>query len=188
MSLRIIAGRHRGRRIEAPKGLATRPTSDRAREALFSMLEQGEPPLRGSRFLDVFAGSGAAGLEAVSRGAAQALLIDQAAAAIAAATANIAALGEGERVRAERANACRLPPAPQPFDIVFLDPPYNSGLLAPALEGLAQGGWLAPHVRLVGEVSAREPFAPPPGFLIEDERTYGAARFILLRWSPPAGG
>ena len=157
MSLRIVAGRHRGRRIEAPAGLATRPTSDRAREALFGILEHGPPPLRGSRFLDLFAGSGAAGLEALSRGAAQALCIDQASAAVAAIERNIQTLGEGGQVT--RAARRRLPAAAgsAPFDIVFLDPPYGSGLLAPALASLAAGGWLAPGARIVAEVAAREP-------------------------------
>jgi 16S rRNA (guanine966-N2)-methyltransferase len=179
--LRVIAGRHRGRRIEAPEGLATRPTSERAREALFGILEHGEPPLRGSRFLDLFAGSGAAGLEALSRGAAEVLCVDQASAAVAAIRANIEALGEAERAAVLRADACRLGPAPHPFDIVFLDPPYGSGLLAPALASLADQGWLAPGARIAGEVTAREPFAPVAGFVVEDDRRYGAARLLFLR-------
>lgn len=188
MSLRIIAGRHRGRRIVAPAGLATRPTSDRAREALFAMLEDGEPPLRGARFLDLFAGSGAAGLEALSRGAAEAMLIDQAGAALAAIDANIAALGETARCRALRADACRLGPAPAPFDIVFLDPPYGSGLLSPTLIRLRQQGWLRPGTRIVGELAAREPFVTPEGFMAEEERRYGAARLIFLRPLLPRAG
>jgi len=181
VSLRIIAGRHRGRRLRAPEGLATRPTSDRAREALFGILEHGLPPLRGSRFLDLFAGSGAAGLEALSRGAVEALLIDQAIAAIAAIGANVAALGEEARARVLRADACRLGQAPGTFDIVFLDPPYGSGLLAPALASLADQGWLAPGARIAGEVAARERFVPVAGFAVEDDRNYGAARLLFLR-------
>lgn len=184
MSLRIIAGRHRGRRIEAPKGLATRPTGDRAREALFSMLEAGTPPLRGARFLDLFAGSGAAGLEALSRGAAEAWLIDRHDAALAAIRANIRTLGEADRARTLRADACRLGPAPYPFDIAFLDPPYNSGLLPLVLVRLRQQGWLSPQARIVGELAAREPFAAPESFAVEDERRYGATRFVFLRWIP----
>ena len=181
MSLRIIAGRHRGRRVEAPQGLATRPTSERAREALFGILEHGEPPLRGSRFLDLFAGSGAAALEALSRGAAEALCVDQASAAVAAIRANVEALGEADRAAVLRADACRLGPAPHPFDIVFLDPPYGSGLLAPALASLADQGWLAPGARIAGEVAARERFVPVAGFVVEDDRNYGAARLLFLR-------
>lgn len=181
MSLRIIAGRHRGRRIEAPVGLATRPTSDRAREALFSILEHGEPPLRGARFLDLFSGSGAAALEAVSRGAAAAHCIDQASAAIAAIGRNVAALGEVERVAIQRADACRLGAAPEPFDIAFLDPPYGSGLAIPTLAALVEHGWLGPAARIVVEITQREELLAPPGLMVEDERRYGAARFVFLR-------
>ncbi|MEK0082138.1 16S rRNA (guanine(966)-N(2))-methyltransferase RsmD [Benzoatithermus flavus] len=187
MSLRIIAGRHRGRRIETPKGLATRPTSERAREALFNILEHGSPPLRGSRFLDLFAGSGAAGLEALSRGAVEALMIDQANAAVTTIRANIEVLGERERAKVLRADACRLGAAPHPFDIAFLDPPYGSGLLVPALEGLLTQGWLASEAAIVAEVAAREPVTPPPGFVILDERRYGAARFVFLRTTAESG-
>ena len=180
MSLRIIAGRHRGRRIETPVGLATRPTSDRAREALFSILEHGAPPLRGARFLDLFSGSGAAALEAVSRGAATAHCIDQASAAVAVIRQNLAALGEGERITVQRADACRLGVAPHRFDIAFLDPPYGSGLAAPTLLALLERGWLAPGARIAVEIAQREALQPPPGLLVEDERRYGAARFLLL--------
>lgn len=185
MSLRIIAGRLGGRRIETPEGLATRPTSERAREALFAMLEHGPPPLRGSRFLDLFSGSGAAGLEASSRGAAKVLCVDQASAAVASIGRNIVALGETERVTVLRADACRLGPAPHGFDIVFLDPPYGSGLLPPALESLASQGWLARGARIVAEVATRER-APieAAGFHVEYERAHGAARLIFLRQSP----
>jgi 16S rRNA (guanine966-N2)-methyltransferase len=181
VSLRLIAGRHRGRRITTPEGLATRPTSERAREALFGVLERGSPPLRGSRFLDLFAGSGAAALEAISRGATEALCIDQATAAMAAIRANVEALGEGGSVAVLRADACRLGPASAPFDIAFLDPPYGSGLLAPALASLAAGGWLAPGAQIVAEVAVRDRLDAPAGFRLEDERAYGAARLLFLR-------
>ena len=181
MSLRIIGGRHRGRRLVAPSGLAVRPTGERAREALFSILEHGSPPLRGSRFLDLFAGSGAVGLEALSRGATEVLLLDQAGSAIEAITANLETLGETGRARVLRADACRLGPAPHPFDIAFLDPPYGSGLLAPALHRLLTGGWLTADARIVGEIASREILPAVPGLLVEEERRYGAARFVFLR-------
>jgi 16S rRNA (guanine966-N2)-methyltransferase len=183
VSLRIIAGRHRGRRIEAPVGLATRPTSDRAREALFGILEHGVPPLRGCRFLDLFAGSGAAALEAVSRGAASALCIDKASVAVAVIRSNATALGEGETVSVQRADACRLGSAPGQFDIAFLDPPYGSGLALPTLVALLDHHWLVPDARVVVEIAQRERLDPPPGLDAEDERRYGAARFMLLRAS-----
>lgn len=187
MSLRIIAGLHRGRRIVAPAGLATRPTSDRAREALFGMLEHGDPPLRGCRFLDLFSGSGAAALEAVSRGAVESLCIDQASAAVAAIKANIETLGEAARVTVLRADVSRLGQASKPFDIVFLDPPYGSGFAAPALANVAAGGWLAAGALVVVEVATRDRFETPLGWVLDDDRRYGTARLLFLRPEPGQG-
>lgn len=182
--MRIVAGRHRGRKLLAPEGDAVRPTHDRAREALFSILEHGEPPLVGSRFLDLFAGTGANGLEAVSRGAASAMLVERDDAALRAMAANRAALGEERGVGILRADATRLPRATQAYDIAFLDPPWGSGLHAAALASLLAGGWLAGNARVVCELSPRETLEPPAGLAIEDERRYGKARFVFLR---PAG-
>jgi 16S rRNA (guanine966-N2)-methyltransferase len=179
--VRIIAGRHRGRRLVAPAGLAVRPTGDRAREALFAILEHGEPPLLGARFLDLFAGTGAIGLEAISRGAAMALLVEQDAAALRAAAANRDRLGEERTVAILRADASRLGRATQPFDIVFLDPPYGGGLAEPTLAALLAGGWLARGARVICELAANEPLAPPDGLALEDERRYGRTRFAFLR-------
>lgn len=181
--MRIIAGRHRGRRLRAPPGLATRPTHDRAREALFSILTHGEPPLAGARFLDLFAGSGAVGLEAASRGAAAVMLVERDPDALATATANRDALGEQRTVAVMRGDASRLGRAAQPFDIAFLDPPYGSGLHGPALEALLAGGWLAPGARVVCEIGPGETITPPPALVVEDERRYGKSRFVLLRRS-----
>lgn len=185
--MRIIAGRHRGRRIQAPPGLGTRPTSDRAREALMGILEHGEPPLAGARFLDLFAGAGAVGLEAASRGASDVLLVENDPAAIAVIRKNIEHLGEKGRVRLLIADASRLGAATTPFDLVFFDPPWRSGLAGPALEALRDGGWLAPGGRVVVELAAAEPFEPPAGFELEQERRYGRTRFVFLRPSaaPP---
>jgi 16S rRNA (guanine966-N2)-methyltransferase len=182
--MRIIAGRHRGRRLAVPDGLDVRPTSDRAREALMSILEHGEPPLVGARFLDLFAGSGAVGLEARSRGAAEVLLVEQAREAQAAIRANIAALGEGEAVTLRAGHVARLGPAHEPFDIVFLDPPYGSGLAGPALTGLIAGGWVASGARIVVELAAGEPFVLCAGLELESERRYGRGRFVFLRCEP----
>lgn len=186
--MRIIAGRHRGRRLEAPPGLATRPTSDRAREALMGILEYGTPPLAGCRFLDLFAGTGAVGLEAASRGAEAVLLVENDPAAVAAIRKNIEHLGEAGRVRLLIADASRLGPAREPFDIAFLDPPWRSGLARPALEALLTGGWIAREGRVVVELPAAEPFDPPEGLAVEQERRYGRTRFLFLRpvaTSPP---
>lgn len=179
--MRIVAGRHRGRRLSAPEGDGVRPTHDRAREALFNILEHGTPPLAGSRFLDLFAGTGANGLEAVSRGAASAMLVERDEAALRAMAANRTALGEERTVGILRADATRLPSATQRYDIAFLDPPWGSGLHGAALGSLLAGGWLAPGGRVVCELSPREVLEPPPGLVAEDERRYGKARFVFLR-------
>lgn len=182
--MRIVAGRHRGRRLAAPPGLDIRPTSDRAREALFNILERGEPPVRGSRFVDLFAGTGAVALEALSRGAAHALLVENAPPALAALRANLAAARETGRAGVLAADAARLgrPPPGAPFDLAVLDPPYGQGLLPPALRRLVEGGWLTPGARVVCELGAGEaPGELPAALEREDERRYGAARLVFLR-------
>jgi 16S rRNA (guanine966-N2)-methyltransferase len=178
--MRVIAGQFRGRRLLSPADEAIRPTSDRAREALFDILEHGEPPVRGARFLDLFCGTGAVGIEACSRGAAAVLLIENDAEALRLTRANLASIGKPPHVRLMTADAARLGPAAQPFDLVFLDPPYRSGLAPPALAGL-RAGWLVPGARIVVELAAKEPFELPDGFAAEQERRYGAARFVFLR-------
>jgi 16S rRNA (guanine966-N2)-methyltransferase len=178
---RIIAGRHRGRRLEVPKGTAVRPTAERLREALFSILEHRTPRLAGARFLDLFAGSGAVGLEALSRGAGALVAVEVERAAATALRHNLEKLGEGARGRLVVGDATRLPPAAERFDIVYLDPPYGSGLAAAALQSLAAGGWLAADALLVVELAERERFDPPAGFALAEERRYGAGRIMLLR-------
>lgn len=179
--MRIIAGRHRGRQLRAPAGRELRPTSDRAREALFNVLDHGEPPIQGSRFLDLFAGTGAVGLEAFSRGAAEVLLVDNGAEALSLIRANLARLKEPAGVKLRAADAAHLGPAPGPFDLVFLDPPYRCDLAAPALMSLRRG-WLADHARVVVELPARDDLALPEGYELERERRYGTARFVFARW------
>jgi 16S rRNA (guanine966-N2)-methyltransferase len=178
--MRVIAGQFRGRRLVSPQGAAIRPTSDRAREALFDILEHGDPPVRGARFLDLFCGTAAVGIEACSRGAADALLIESDPEALRLARANLARIGTPPHVRLMAGDAARLGAAPQRFDLVFLDPPYRSGLALPALAGL-RGGWLTPGARIVVELAAKEPLELSDGFGIEQERRYGAARFVFLR-------
>jgi 16S rRNA (guanine966-N2)-methyltransferase len=178
--MRVIAGQFRGRRLLSPVGEAIRPTADRAREALFDILEHGEPPVRGARFLDLFCGTGAVGIEACSRGAAEVLLIESDPGALRLAKANLARIGAPPHVRLMAGDAARLGAAPQRFDLVFLDPPYRSGLALPALAGL-RGGWLAPGARIVVELPAKETLEAGDGFIVEQERRYGAARFAFLR-------
>jgi 16S rRNA (guanine966-N2)-methyltransferase len=181
--VRIVGGRHRGRALEAPPGDAVRPTSDRAREALFDILGHGAlaAPFRDAAVLDAFAGTGALGLEALSRGAAAAFFLETDRAALAALRRNIAALGETARARVLAADATRPRSAPAAVAVAFLDPPYRSGLAAPALAALAAAGWLAPGAIASVELAAKEEFAPPAGFERLDERRYGAARIVLLR-------
>jgi 16S rRNA (guanine966-N2)-methyltransferase len=178
--MRIIAGSWRGRPLLSPQDRAIRPTGERAREALFGILEHGLPPVRGARFLDLFCGSGAVGLEAASRGAAEVLLVERDRAALALARANLVRLGAPPDVRLLAADAARLGPARDTYDLAFLDPPYRSGLATPALAGLL-AGWLAPAARIIVEVAAKDALEVPEGYALEQERRYGAARFVFLR-------
>jgi 16S rRNA (guanine966-N2)-methyltransferase len=179
--MRIIAGELRGRRLRAPKGEAIRPTSDRAREALFNILEHGAPTVRGARFLDLFCGTGAVGLEAHSRGADEVLLVENDRAALQLAQANLAHIGSPASVQLLARDATRLGPAPRPFDLVFLDPPYRSGLAGAALRGLLRDGWLAADARIVVELAATDDLELPDGYSLERERRYGSAKFLFLR-------
>jgi 16S rRNA (guanine966-N2)-methyltransferase len=190
--MRIVAGRHRGRRLEAPEGLGVRPTADRTRESIFNILTQGKldwrrgaevpgNPLAGARVLDAFAGTGALGLEALSRGAAHVTFMEDLAAALAVCRRNVAALRGEDACTVRSCDVLRPPPAPAPCDLVLMDPPYNQGLGPPALLALDAAGWFAPGALAVVELLAGEPFTPPAGFAVLDERKYGKARVIFLR-------
>ena len=181
--MRIVGGRNRGRALEAPPGAGVRPTSDRAREALFNILGHGQfaTPFRDRPVLDAFAGTGALGLEALSRGAARAVFIENDRAALAVLRRNVAALDEAPRVEILAADATHPPKARESVAIAFLDPPYRSALAAPALEALAGAGWLELGALATVELAAKEDFPPPPGFELLDERRYGAARVLILR-------
>jgi len=190
--MRIVAGRHRGRNIAAPPGNALRPTADRVRESVFNILVHGggrlggEDVVTGAEVLDGFAGTGAMALEAVSRGAAHATCMDSDLTALDACRANVRALGEAAQVTVLGGDCLDPVRAARPCSLVFLDPPYRSGIAAPALEALARAGWIAPGAICVVELAAKEPFAPPPDAELLDERRYGAARVVLLRWNAPA--
>ncbi|MBV8889297.1 MAG: 16S rRNA (guanine(966)-N(2))-methyltransferase RsmD [Alphaproteobacteria bacterium] len=191
--MRIVGGRHRGRRLIAPSGQAVRPTSDRAREALFDILSHGRLATEGSPFaeqpvLDAFAGTGALGLEALSRGAAKACFIEQDREALSALRRNLAVLGEEGRAEIIAGDATRPPRARIACAVAFIDPPYRSGLAGSAVMALARAGWLMPHALAVVEVGARETFALPPGFMLLDQRVYGAARLVFLRREAEAPG
>lgn len=179
--MRIIAGNFKGRRLLVPPGQAIRPTGERAREALFDVLEHGQPPVRGTRFLDLFCGTGAVGLEAHSRGAAEVVLVEHDRAALEVARANVARLGAPTSVRLLARDASRLGPAPRPFDLIFLDPPYRSGLAGATLEVLAQAGWVAADARVIVELGATEDLDLPAPYSLERARRYGSAKFLYLR-------
>jgi 16S rRNA (guanine966-N2)-methyltransferase len=179
--MRIIAGEFRGRRLQAPRGQGIRPTSDRAREALFNVLEHGTPPVRGARFLDLFSGTGAVGLEAHSRGADEVVLVENDRVALQLAQANLARLGSPASVRLLARDATRLGPAPRRFDLVFLDPPYRSSLAGAALENLLRHGWLGADARIVVELATTDDLELPGGYTLERERRYGSAKFLFLR-------
>jgi 16S rRNA (guanine966-N2)-methyltransferase len=186
--MRIIAGKHRGRALAAPEGGSVRPTSDRAREALFDILAHGRfadrPVFEEARVLDAFAGTGAFGLEALSRGAAQASFIEKDRTTLAALRANITALGEEQHAAVLPGDALHPPKAGAPAALAFLDPPYAEDIAAPALAALAASGWLAPGALAVVELAAKRKFAPPKGFTLLEERRYGAARLVFLRFTP----
>jgi 16S rRNA (guanine966-N2)-methyltransferase len=184
--MRIVGGRHRGRRLLAPPGEAVRPTSDRTREALFDILSHGRLaagglPFAGATVLDAFAGTGALGLEALSRGAGEAVFIEFERDALTSLRRNIETLEETSRSRIISGDATRPPHGAVTCAVAFLDPPYRSGLAGPALAALAAAGWLTPDALVVIETAAREELPPWDGFTLLDERVYGAARLIFLR-------
>ena len=177
--MRIIAGEWRGRRIAAPQGTATRPTGDRVRETLFSMLASRLGSFEDLRVADLYAGSGALGLEALSRGAAFACFVDQDPRALEAIRANVDALGARERTQIIARAADSLPPE-QPFDLLFADPPYAPGSGSEALRQMLAAGWAAPGAWVAIETQRGDP-VEPHGRTVSAERDVGRARVTLLR-------
>ena len=188
--MRIVAGKYKAQAIEAPKGLATRPTLDRVRQALFNVLEHGpaQVDFEGARVLDLFAGSGALGLEALSRGARFALFVEDQAAARAAIRRNVEALGLTGTTKIWRRDATKLGDAGRlaPFDLVFCDPPYGKGLGGKglgkqALEAAAEGGWIASEGIVVLEERAGVEPALADAFAVIDRRRYGETDILIAR-------
>jgi len=183
--MRIVGGRFKGRALNGPRGEGIRPTSDRLRESLFNILAHSYgDPVPGARAIDLFAGTGALGLEALSRGAAFALLVDDGAQARALIRENVENLGLGGVTRIFRRDARRLgeaPPGPA-YDLAFLDPPYDRGLAEPALTALARGGWLKPDALVVVEEAVAAMFEPAAGYDILERRDYGETELIVLRF------
>jgi 16S rRNA (guanine966-N2)-methyltransferase len=178
--MRIIAGEWRGRKLAAPAGMQTRPTADRTRETLFSMLASRLGSFEGLRVADLFAGSGALGLEALSRGAEHVIFVENDRAALAAIQANADSLKAGARLAVRAMSASALPKN-DPVDLVFADPPYAPGSGSAAAACIASAGWLAKGAWMAVETHRGDPVAPPPGWTVEAERDVGRARLTLLR-------
>lgn len=186
--MRIVAGSLKGRAIVAPEGQNTRPTSDRARQAIFNVLEHAawaEDVLDGARVIDLYAGSGALGYEAISRGGAFCLFVETDDGARGAIRENMDAYGLFGRTRVHRRSATDLGPRPgsagEAFTLAFLDPPYGKGLGEQTLEKLLEGNWLAPNAVVVYERGSDEPEIETPGYERMDARDYGAARVLFLK-------
>ena len=182
--MRVVGGRLRGRNIVAPTSRDIRPTADRLRESVFNILMHAyDNPIEGARVLDLFAGTGALGIEAVSRGAAFTLFVDNGAEARALLRNNVEALGLGGVTKVYRRDATNLGPAHpvEPFALVFLDPPYGRVLAEKALASLRTGGWLVPDALLVVEESKAANVAAPEGFEELERRAYDDTEFVFLR-------
>lgn len=184
--MRIVAGKFRGRALASPEHEGLRPTSDRVRESAFNILAHGIPDfeLAGARVLDLFAGTGALGLEALSRGAAYCLFVEESAEARALIRRNVESFGLMGETRIFRRDATSLGPAGnmERYSLAFLDPPYGKGLAERALAGLAEGGWLNPGAICVVEDRADTPVVRPTGYLSIDFRTWGDTQMDFLRF------
>ena len=173
--MRIVAGQWRGRKLLAPAGETTRPTSDRTRETLFSMLVSRLGTFEGLKVADLFAGSGALGIEALSRGAATCLFVETDAAALRALRSNVANLQAAPQTDVRAASVLALGPAPAPLDLILLDPPYGSGAGVVALEKLQRLGWIGPATWISLETALKED-AKVKGLEIDSERKVGKAQ------------
>lgn len=185
--MRITGGKFRGRVIPVPRGGDVRPTGDRAREALFNILTHANwaaevPALGGARVLDAFCGSGMLGFEALSRGALKVTFLDLDGAVLDRVCQTAESLGAEDAVKTLKRDALAPGPAREAAGIAFLDAPYGKGLASPALTALGHEGWIATGALLVVELAAKDRFDPPPGFTPLDQRSYGATRFVFLRF------
>jgi 16S rRNA (guanine966-N2)-methyltransferase len=178
--MRIVAGTHRGRPLESPVDARIRPTSDRIRESLFNILEYRLDAVEGRRVLDGFAGTGALGFEALSRGAERAVFMDNNRDALALCRRNATALGLAGRCDFQPGDPTRPPRAAAPCGLVFLDPPYGESLAAAALIALDETGWVSDDAVLVIEADRSRPEAVPAGFIAVDTREYGRTRIDIV--------
>ncbi|MGA7385231.1 MAG: 16S rRNA (guanine(966)-N(2))-methyltransferase RsmD [Methylocella sp.] len=184
--MRIVGGVLKGRALKSPASDVIRPTSDRLRETVFNILVHSYGnPVAGARVVDLFSGTGAMAIEALSRGAAFALLVDQGAQACAVIRANFAALDLGGAARILRRDARKLGAAPGggSFGIAFLDPPYGRGLVPPTLKALRDGGWLGKDALVITEECAEAEVALPDGFSLRETRRYGATQVVFACFS-----
>lgn len=182
--MRIVAGKFRGRNLKGPSGIAIRPTADRLRESVFNILLHAYgDPISDARVLDLFAGTGALGIEALSRGAKFALFVDEGPEARALIRENVEALGLGGASRIFRRDAANLGPAHpnEPFSLVFADPPYGKGLAEKALASARKGGWLKENAVIVVEEAVNAKFVTPEGFEEIERRVYDDTEFVFLR-------
>jgi 16S rRNA (guanine966-N2)-methyltransferase len=182
--MRVVGGRLRGRTLASPSSRDIRPTADRLRESVFNILMHAYgDPCAGARVLDLFAGTGALGIEAISRGAAFALFVDNGAEARALLRNNVEALALGGVTKVFRRDATNLGPAHpvEPFSVAFLDPPYGKGLADTALVSLRDGGWLTPGALVVVEEAKATGFTAPDGFAELERRAYDDTEFVFLR-------
>lgn len=186
--LRIIAGKHRGRNIETKESKGIRPTGSKARGAIFNILAHGnfgpqdQSPLIGQDVLDLFCGTGALGLEALSRGAKHVTFVDQSGDSITLARQNVLRMGEEENAHFLRNDSTSLPPARRKVALVFMDPPYNSGLAVKSLASLHAQSWLADDAVIVVELSSREKIAITAPYALFDEREYGNTKIVFLKY------
>jgi 16S rRNA (guanine966-N2)-methyltransferase len=185
--MRVTSGSLGGRALIAPEDMRVRPTSDKARQAIFNILAHndfGEFTLQDARVADMFAGTGALGIEAVSRGASFCLFVDDDPESRGLIRQNVEALGLTGATKIWRRDATDLGPintgSGGPFDLVFLDPPYHTDLVARCLHSLHEGGWLAPSAIVVAEMAEEDPIPDTPGFRQLDERIYGTTRVVFL--------
>ena len=184
--MRVVGGSLRGRTLAGPGSHAIRPTADRLRQSLFNILTHAYgDPISGARVLDLFAGTGALGIEAASRGAAFVLFVDDGAEARALIRDNVATLGLGGVTKIFRRDATKLGPAHplEPFALAFLDPPYGQNLAEAALASARAGGWLSPGALIVVEEAAKARFVPPEGFDECERRSYDDTEFVFLRFN-----
>jgi 16S rRNA (guanine966-N2)-methyltransferase len=191
--MRIVGGKSRGLTLAAPKDERVRPTSDRVREALYNILAHNDFGIgfriEGARVLDLFSGTGALGLEALSRGAKYVLFVDDHAESRGLVRRNVEAMNATGATKIWRRDATALGEmaanAGGPFDLVLLDPPYRKDLLGPAMMSAREGKWLAEKALIVAEMAADENFIAPTGFALIDERDYGQTKVLVMRADPP---